>query len=98
MFEPAIFANGDLARSMATQAAHLSERVRGAAAGAKIAAAAAAAAPNPALTPPLASRATRQAIELTPDNPRAHLASAISLGRLGACRGRAAGAVPTGRR
>jgi hypothetical protein len=29
-----------------------------------------------------------QAIELTPDNPRAHLASAISLGRLGAHRAR----------
>jgi hypothetical protein len=41
VFEPAIFANGDLARSMATQAAHLSERVRCAGAGAQIAAAAA---------------------------------------------------------
>jgi hypothetical protein len=47
VFEPAIFANGDLARSMATQAAHLSERVRFQGAGAQIAAAAACAAHNP---------------------------------------------------
>jgi len=48
VFEPDIFHNGELARSMASQAASLSE----------------------------------QAIALKPDNPRAYLASAISLGRL----------------
>jgi hypothetical protein len=37
----------------------------------------------------------RQAIELTPDNPRAHLASAISLGRLGAFAPRAACPLPS---
>ncbi len=94
MFEPAIFANGELARSMATQAASLSERVRGGGeappgAGCRRRPPCA----NPRAVAPRAPVPARpQAIELRPDNPRAHLASAVALGRLGARRGRGAAA------